>query len=100
MDNCFCLLIPKPDDMFTENSANNNDESQNQEDEVDLREHGIQNRLTTIAIEIDKNMGLGEIQETEDNEFILENLKDFNALLNKKYLPMIKKWVTISSKAG
>ncbi len=94
MDNCFCLLIPKPEDTFGNNESLLVEEAEN--NNINLREHGFS---TTHSVNIE-NFDLGRVVETEDNLPIIENLKDLNTLLKNRFLSLIKKWVAISSKAG
>lgn len=102
MDNCFCLLIPKPEHTFGENPLNEDKPSsssiENENISIDLREHGFSS-ATTRSIQID-NSNLGSVIKTEDNLPIIENLRDLHTLLKNRYLPIIKKWVAITSKSS
>lgn len=94
MDNCFCLLIPKPSD-FGENQVD--DEEDSSSEQLNLREHGF--ATTGVSINVQRS-SLGKVVVTEDNLPIIENLKDLNALLKNRFIPLIKKWVAITSKAS
>lgn len=102
MNNCFGLLVPKPSDLFQnegkKEDGRNGSSSSDEEDNVDLREHGIMDPRTVISIQLpDKPQ---QIKITEDNSVIVDSLKDHYLELKNGYLPSIKKWVQVASKAG
>lgn len=109
MNTCFGLLVPKPSDLFQDqgttstSSKNDNDsESDSDEDEadnqVDLREHGIMDPRTVISIQLPEKPQ--QIKVTEDNAAVVESLKDHYMELKNGYLPSVKKWAQVASKAG
>jgi hypothetical protein len=98
MGNSFCLLIPKPDQVF----GNVDDDDVDEESVVadcSLREHGLFPGNSSITIELSSRK-LAEIQRTDDNSPILDNLKELGTLMRNKYLPLTQKWVLIASKAS
>lgn len=100
MNNCFGLLVPKPSDLFQDEGKKEEMEegSSDEEDNVDLREHGIMDPRTVISIQLPNKPQ--QIKITEDNSVIVDNLKDHYLELKNGYLPSIKKWVQVASKAG
>ncbi|ODM91767.1 UV-stimulated scaffold protein A [Orchesella cincta] len=99
MNNCFSLLIPKPNDLFQDegNTELDEHESVNADTAVNLREHGIVDRRTVISIQLyDKPQ---QIRITEDNAAVVETLKDHYQELKNGYLPSIKKWIQVASKS-
>lgn len=100
MNNCFGLLVPKPSDLFQDEGKKEEMEegSSDEEDNVDLREHGIMDPRTVISIQLPNKPQ--QIKITEDNSVIVDSLKDHYLELKNGYLPSIKKWVQVASKAG
>lgn len=95
-NNCFCLLVPKPENLFGESSVN---ETENElHEKLDFREHGLQGPSGSIAIHLNEHVG--RIKRTEDNSAIIDNLQELCLLLKTRYMPLIKKWVQIASKAS
>lgn len=93
--NCFSLLIPKPEDLFS--SEDKNKESQNNPT-FEPREHGLTGPLSSITVQL--NTGALKIRRNEDNAPIIDNLKEHCAVMKNKFLPKIKKWVDVISKSG
>lgn len=95
MNNCFGLLVPKPDELFQDGPGKGEDEEESEP--VNLREHGIMDPRTVISISLPEKPQ--QIKITEDNSVIVESLKDHYNELKNGYLPVIKKWVQVVSKA-
>ena len=64
----------------------------------DNRSHGIVSGRQTISVDL-KN-GKTKISPTADNAAVIDNLRDQNALLTNKFLPLVKKWTVTLTKAG
>ncbi|KAK4326364.1 hypothetical protein Pmani_003116 [Petrolisthes manimaculis] len=112
--NCFNLLIPNVRDFFIafddesisqEGGFLPDDESTPEEngfmqeeypEEIEdekygsdfMRGHGIM-KDTNVVINLED---VRKVQETDDNEIVIENIKEHINLLNNKLLPQVKKW--------
>jgi len=91
LENCFELLIPKPEGLFGENTEDNYSE------EPDFRAHGLPSSgQGAISVEVN----VKEITKTEDNAVIIEKLHENCTLINSKYLPLVKSWIKMVAKTG
>ncbi|KAG7166527.1 UV-stimulated scaffold protein A-like [Homarus americanus] len=112
--NCFKLLIPDVNDFFIafndeepscqeggfiHGEENIKDEgflpegSEEEDKDIEygsefMRGHGIM-KGTSIQINLED---VRKIQETPDNEVVIENLKEHVQILNTKFLPQVKRW--------
>lgn len=98
MNSCFGLLIPKPDELFQDESDSHSHDDAVVSDKIDLREHGIVDRRTVISIELPS--APHQLKVNDDNTPVIENLKDLYLELKNGYATAIRKWVKVASKAG
>ena len=113
--NCFKLLIPDLDDFFISLSnevgsqeelvteSNNDvegeassDDDKKLEEKAEygsefMRGHGIM-KGTNVKINVDD---IRKVQKTEDNEVVIENLKEYISILGTRLLPSVRKWEEI-----
>lgn len=112
-DNCFRLLIPDVNEFFVPLSneaatpeggfvfdnqndtqrelSNDNDEEMEESTEYGsefMRGHGIM-KGTNVKINLED---VRKVQKTEDNEVVIENLKEYVSILRTKLLPSVRKW--------
>lgn len=104
MDACFCLLRPN-DFEFGEDNARTLANSSSVEEnagcgEADARAHGLTNTAQTIEVTVLPPSEAERLQETSDNEAVIENLRGLYAVLVKKLIPQSKKWTITMMKAG
>ena len=104
MDACFCLLRPS-DFEFGEDNARTLANSSSVEEnagcgEADARAHGLTNAAQTIEVTVLPPSESERLQETSDNEAVIENLRGLYAVLVKKLIPQSKKWTITMMKAG
>ncbi|XP_054722367.1 UV-stimulated scaffold protein A-like [Uloborus diversus] len=120
MENCFRLLIPHPDDFFSnldfvptsgEKASSQEDEEPSTKDgsetdvneyepaESDLRPHGLYNMKKSITVEM-KNSSEVAVSASEDNLPVIENLHDLYRQVTATYLPTIAKWLKILAKGS
>ncbi|XP_042202523.1 UV-stimulated scaffold protein A-like, partial [Callorhinchus milii] len=76
---------------FVENSSDEENE------ETFIRNHGLVSHKYFLNLEIDTGL---KVREDEDNTAVVSNIKDFERLVTKKYLPTVKYWIQIFTKAG
>ncbi|KAJ9579239.1 hypothetical protein L9F63_024655, partial [Diploptera punctata] len=120
LENCMALLLPTLDDFFiqggnkhceddVETSEHNNvtpSTSNAVDDEMEIenndclnfREHGIVNSKYSIAISV--NTVIPTVKENAENAAIFENARDMHTLIKNRYLPSVKKWIQIITKAS
>lgn len=97
LKSCFELLLPTLDNF---GFAGNDLEDDKCEDFSDTRAHGLaKSSRQSIQVKMDANASQKLVQ-TDENEAILENLRDQYTLLNHKLLPMAKGWCVTLGKAG
>lgn len=115
--NCFKLLIPDVHDFFIplsseevgsqgeglvshgekgiqEEASNDDDEELEENAEYGsefMRGHGIM-KGTNVKINLED---VRKVQRTEDNEVVIENLKEYISILNTKLLPSVRRWEEI-----
>ncbi|XP_063228388.1 UV-stimulated scaffold protein A-like isoform X2 [Bacillus rossius redtenbacheri] len=88
-------------DGFESGSDDPEVDDRGEDEEIDLRSHGMFN--TNFNIEIKLHPGLGDanqINVTDENAVIVENARDHFTLINKRYLPCVKKWILILTKSS
>ena len=109
MDACFCLLRPSDFDLG-DGDGDGDGESlartcqegvePSASDEAGARAHGFTNAAQSIEVTVLSSSEAEYIQETSDNEAVLENLRGLYAVLVKKLIPLSKKWTLTIAKAG
>ncbi|PNF21513.1 UV-stimulated scaffold protein A [Cryptotermes secundus] len=88
----------KDDDDMEEDNSEFGSETSDSEEDIDFREYGILN--SKYSIEVNVNTDSTSIKETADNDAIFENAKDMYTLINNRYLPTVKKWIQVITKAS
>ena len=79
---------------ITDDDSEDEDEQDEDFEEVDfVRQHGLGSQHYRLSIEI--NDQVVELVETNDNTDLLAALKEQCVLMEKKYLPMIQKWLEV-----
>ena len=104
LDACFALLRPDPAgefDLGTGPADEGAEDSDDDDDEASRRVHGLANAGQSIEVSIGASGHAEEtVEETSDNEAVLENLRDQYAVLVNKLIPLAKKWTVTLTKAG
>ncbi|XP_068131799.1 LOW QUALITY PROTEIN: UV-stimulated scaffold protein A [Hyperolius riggenbachi] len=62
-----------------------------------LRDHGLGSHKYSLNIEISRDL---KVNENEDNEDVVNNLKDAHKLIKNKYWPAVQAWIQVFTKAG
>ena len=104
--NCFRLLLPDPasDDFEPEKTSEKEEEDLEfkhifEEDgsvaPSSSREHGIASTSSGISVKIEED---AKVEIENDNETVVENLRDQFVLLTNRFLPLIKKWTITLTK--
>ena len=101
INSCLELLVTKPENFLFAEDEVTIEEEEEEEEEDGLKSHGIFDVKTTITI----NEHIAEdneedLKETQDNQAILNNLREQYAIFSHKLLPMVKKWSITLTKAG
>ena len=105
LDACFCLLRPNEFGLGGDDESSNvppleETEQGECEDEEGARAHGFTTPALSIEVMFSPSSELEELQETSDNEAVLDNLRDLYAVLVNKLIPLSKKWSLTLMKAG
>ena len=101
MDACFCLLRPSDFDLGDDNACEGGVVEQSaSDDEADARAHGFTNAAQSIEVTVRPSSETEHLEETADNEAVIENLRGLYAVLVKKLIPFSKKWTLTIMKAG
>lgn len=80
-----------------ESSESEEFESDEENEEAFIRNHGLVSHKYFLNLEIDTGL---KVREDEDNTAVVSNIKDFERLVNKKYLPTVQYWIQVFTKAG
>lgn len=124
VENCFRILLPHPEEFFTEHdftqpstSGTAPDRKHNPEcittnlkildgpadstpEEISasvpetLRQHGLHDRKFNLTIEINKESA-SVVEENEDTSPVIDNLRDLHSQLVSQYLPLVLKWTKV-----
>ncbi|XP_069779154.1 UV-stimulated scaffold protein A [Narcine bancroftii] len=98
------LLDGSPEEQ--ESDEDQDDLSQSEESESEqlenneetfIRNHGLLSHKYSLNLEIHTDL---KIKEDEDNSAVINNIKDFQRLINNKYLPTVQYWIQTFTKAG
>ncbi|XP_067885665.1 UV-stimulated scaffold protein A isoform X2 [Heterodontus francisci] len=68
-----------------------------EDEEVFIRNHGLLSHKYFLDLEIHADL---KIEESEDNNAVVNNIKDFQRLFSYKYLPTVQYWIQTFTKAG
>ena len=105
LDACFCLLRPNEfglggDDVSSNVPPLEGTEQGECDDEEGARAHGFATPAQSIEVMVSPSSELEDLQETSDNEAVLDNLRDLYTVLVNKLIPLSKKWSLTIMKAG
>nr|CAD7202880.1 unnamed protein product [Timema douglasi] len=87
------------DDDFKSASDSDDKEEQEQRGCINMREYGVLNSEYKIEVKLNPD-DAGKVKVTQENAVIVENARDHAKLISNKYLPCVKKWVQILTKAS
>nr|CAD7570905.1 unnamed protein product [Timema californicum] len=87
------------DDDFKSASDSDDKEEQEQRGCINMREYGVLNSEYKIEVKLNPD-DAGKVKVTQENAVIVENARDHAKLISNKYLPCVKKWVQIFTKAS
>nr|CAD7394689.1 unnamed protein product [Timema cristinae] len=87
------------DDDFKSVSDTDDKEEQEQRGCINMREYGVLNSEYKIEVKLNPD-DAGKVKVTQENAVIVENARDHARLISNKYLPCVKKWVQILTKAS
>ncbi|XP_062856395.1 UV-stimulated scaffold protein A [Trichomycterus rosablanca] len=62
-----------------------------------IRSTGLMSRTYQLDLNINTDLN---VKETEDNEAILNNIKDLQRVISTKHLPIVQSWVQVFTKVG
>ncbi|KAJ7324513.1 hypothetical protein JRQ81_017533 [Phrynocephalus forsythii] len=62
-----------------------------------VRNHGLGSHKYTLSLEIPTDV---KLHENEDNTAIINNIKDFQKLIQNKFLPSVQSWIQLFTRAG
>ncbi|XP_071455145.1 UV-stimulated scaffold protein A-like [Hetaerina americana] len=78
--------------------SSSSDSEEEPEEDINLREYGVLNPLTSITIDLKPKPVNFEV--TEENSAVAENARDLFVILSNRHLNDIKKWIQILSKSS
>ncbi|KAJ8262477.1 hypothetical protein GJAV_G00166900 [Gymnothorax javanicus] len=68
-----------------------------QEQEAFIQNAGLMSRAYSLALDISTDLS---VKETEDNEAVVNTMRDLHRLISTKHLPMVESWIQLFTKAG
>lgn len=128
LKNCINLLLPHPDDFFIIDNESSeaeldsekynsidkekilsekfvsSEEHEEPEDEIEaahssqFREVGIVSSTQSLSLNLNLNSEVC-VQESEENSAVIENARELVKLIEARYLPTVKSWLQILTKA-
>ncbi|KAG5845385.1 hypothetical protein ANANG_G00138350 [Anguilla anguilla] len=67
------------------------------EQDAFIRNTGLMSRTYSLALDISTDVS---VKETEDNEAVVNAMRDLHCLISTKHLPAVQSWVKLFTKAG
>uniref|UniRef100_A0A8B9KVN9 UV-stimulated scaffold protein A n=1 Tax=Astyanax mexicanus TaxID=7994 RepID=A0A8B9KVN9_ASTMX len=91
----------------TADEAKSEEEEEESDEEADLEEPGDEDmfiRSTGLMshryqLDLDVSMDLN-LKETEENEAVVNNVRDLHRLISSRHLPMVQSWIQVFTKVG
>ncbi|XP_062380749.1 UV-stimulated scaffold protein A [Sardina pilchardus] len=86
-------------DKMTQKKDPNDSESETEESPNEssfLRNSGVMSHKYSLELSISDV----DLQETADNEAVLDTVKDLHLLITTKYLPAVQSWIQVFTRAG
>lgn len=91
----------------TADQAKSEEEEEESDEEADLEEPGDEDmfiRSTGLMshryqLDLDVSMDLN-LKETEENEAVVNNVRDLHRLISSRHLPMVQSWIQVFTKVG
>ena len=105
IESCLELLIPPVEIFLSSDSSDIPYQSLQQRKSVEemRRENGMVTRNIDIAVDVPSGSTLlpvSKVPISQDNCYVIENLKDQYKILRNRLLPKVKKWMITLAKAG
>ncbi|KAJ8382473.1 hypothetical protein SKAU_G00032510 [Synaphobranchus kaupii] len=67
------------------------------EEDTFIRNTGLMSHAYSLALDISTDLS---VKETEDNEAVVNTMRDLQRLISAKHLPAVQSWVQVFTKAG
>ncbi|KAG5263288.1 hypothetical protein AALO_G00263210 [Alosa alosa] len=94
---CCSRDLKEESDVMTQKKDPNDSESETEESTNDssfLRNSGVMSHKYSLELSISDV----DLQETEDNEAVLDTVKDLHRLITTKHLPAVQSWIQVFTK--
>ncbi|XP_069695250.1 UV-stimulated scaffold protein A-like [Periplaneta americana] len=81
-----------------ESGTSDSEEEEEEEDDINFRQYGMLS--SKYSIEVNVNTDSTTVKETAENADIFDNARDMYKLINNRFLPTVKTWIKIITKAS
>ncbi|XP_029111644.1 UV-stimulated scaffold protein A isoform X2 [Scleropages formosus] len=89
--------IRDEDEAEEENSEEDSDMEELPEEDAFIRHTGLMSYKYSLDLDLSADL---KVKESEENEAVVNTVRDLHRLINTKHLPAVRSWVQVFTKAG
>ncbi|XP_060783442.1 UV-stimulated scaffold protein A isoform X2 [Neoarius graeffei] len=80
-----------------EDSSGESDVEEGVDEDAFIRSSGLMSHTYHLDLNMSSDLN---VKETEENEAVLNNMRDLHRLISSKYLPAVQSWIQVFTKVG
>ncbi|MCJ8733852.1 hypothetical protein PDJAM_G00228580 [Pangasius djambal] len=80
-----------------EDSSGESDMEEGVDEDVFIRSSGLMSRTYRLDLNVSSDL---KVKETEENEAVVNTMRDLHRLISSRYLPAIQSWIQVFTKVG